>query len=893
MDNGIATSRTAAETSDSIQLQITDSQMSHTLSEGTLLESSDLQHDRDIIFDAVEEEIGGHPAGRNFECGGIEVPWLAENEMDDDVSTGRERELFYPAVEEAGANGAVTVTITKTCHANSSTTSRVHAACNDGAVSGRDSAALPQMTLEEQRKSMPLDSITECDVRSAHGDSSEANFLAEIADESVNDQQHYAAPYNLWTHHVHQTDAVASSEITSDVNSSDLAKSSLPNFPHGQLNNGDPLGDERLEMRRNALDGYLLTQNDFQLPTFTFNPSESTTTTNPSYLLEEQPQEYSCGRMSNPCLTYNIVSNNQLSYNPFPMYANDGLPLNQQFSFPQNIDVNANVTSCHIGQHRRPEDCSTQLNISPPQPPSALGVDQVSFPDFVASAGSTITTNVDNKHVAIALKRRSLRDSTTINEKQNQAASGFQMPFPPTYSQVNFLPQGGSSSPLLMPSLMAVQDDYVSAPPTRQRSLSQCPPSTSQEICAASLSSTKALTVVRSLEDIAVIKAPYRLGNALVKHSYYSWKKSQPIDVFLRNSVKSFEMTTSLSSKVPLNPPRSQSRCLNDIVPRVHSNLSNAKYPNMVDVNFRRRPGTKTLSRPRHLCSQTRDVIGRVCAYFREFSKRYSALGNNIIGTPFENPERMASHATGFTLLTIRRCGERMEAVPSCTYRSGAVPTDEELSNLSSTFSDEPWCIGAKNRARLMPTTRRKPRKKSPPFVDSTSETEELGDEGIVVDNIDVNELEENENGVPKRRRSQRILNQRRAKLLNRLKTKNYEQKSFTNLRGGKEKKAKGEEGTNLDASSSGDSIIQLNDCAIVAQLPKRLITRKRRSLADSLKSSYSESTRNKQCNISKIPAKSNRPSKIADLLIFTRRRLCKSFVFGYLLIGGAPERIR
>ncbi|KAE9419990.1 hypothetical protein Angca_000670, partial [Angiostrongylus cantonensis] len=158
------------------------------------------------------------------------------------------------------------------------------------------------------------------------------------------------------------------------------------------------------------------------------------------------------------------------------------------------------------------------------------------------------------------------------------------------------------------------------------------------------------------------------------------------------------------------------------------------------------------------------------------------SLGNNITGTPFENPDRMASHATGFTIPTIRRCGERMEAVPLCTYRPGS---DEELSNLSVTFSDEPWFANSKGRARPMPTIRRRPRKRSLLSLVSTSEAEvrprtpiciilqDPGDEKIVDDNVDLEELEENEDGIPMRRRSQRIRNQRRAKLLIRLKGKN------------------------------------------------------------------------------------------------------------------------
>ncbi|KAK6032289.1 hypothetical protein OSTOST_01540, partial [Ostertagia ostertagi] len=107
-------------------------------------------------------------------------------------------------------------------------------------------------------------------------------------------------------------------------------------------------------------------------------------------------------------------------------------------------------------------------------------------------------------------------------------------------------------------------------------------------------------------------------------------KRSQTIDVLVRNSVRNFELSTAVSSKTPLFPPASPTNIANNngsreetVRPRPYFPV--VKYPSMVDVNFRRRPGTKTPSRPRHLCDQTREVIGRVCAYFREFSKRFAS----------------------------------------------------------------------------------------------------------------------------------------------------------------------------------------------------------------------------------------------------------------------------
>ncbi|KAK6742939.1 hypothetical protein RB195_010297 [Necator americanus] len=258
-------------------------------------------------------------------------------------------------------------------------------------------------------------------------------------------------------------------------------------------------------------------------------------------------------------------------------------------------------------------------------------------------------------------------------------------------------------------------------------------------------------------------------------------KRSQTIDVLVRNSVKNFEISTCVSSKVPLHSPNSPLRTLTDEVanhdrPRVHSYLSIIKYPSMVDVNFRRRPGIKTPSRPRHLCDQTREVIGRVCAYFREFSKRFAALGNNITGTPFENPERMASHATGFTLPTIRRCGERMEAVPFCTVSTGSISTEEDICNLSWIFSEEPWCIAQRTKGRTSTTTRKRQKKRttpSPSLSDIEVDPEDSVDEQTIEADLDLLNKIENEDGVPKRRRSERIRNQRRAKLLSRLKAIN------------------------------------------------------------------------------------------------------------------------
>ncbi|VDO24826.1 unnamed protein product [Haemonchus placei] len=165
-------------------------------------------------------------------------------------------------------------------------------------------------------------------------------------------------------------------------------------------------------------------------------------------------------------------------------------------------------------------------------------------------------------------------------------------------------------------------------------------------------------------------------------------------------------------------------------------------------------------------------------------SARCPNLGNNIAGTPFENPDRMAAHATGFTLPTIRRCSDRMESVPHCTYRPGSLPTDDELSKLSLTFADEPWLAPLKNRCHYS-ASRKRTKKPSPPSPVSLSEVEkepeESGEEPLSEVEKEPYEPEENDDGVPKLRRSQRIQNQRRAKLMMRLRAKKHEGKTPTN----------------------------------------------------------------------------------------------------------------
>ncbi|VDO19953.1 unnamed protein product, partial [Heligmosomoides polygyrus] len=154
---------------------------------------------------------------------------------------------------------------------------------------------------------------------------------------------------------------------------------------------------------------------------------------------------------------------------------------------------------------------------------------------------------------------------------------------------------------------------------------------------------------------------------------------------------------------------------------------------------------------------------------WEQIIRRRSGLGNTVAGTPFEHPDRMASHATGFALPTIRRCSERVDVVPHCTYRPGSVPTvrlltsalgraaqsqgtgrnltlrsavtqylcrfgvhataggffdcEEELSSLSRTFADEPWYPSLKDKSRA-PPPRKKTKKRPTPSPASLSEME-------------------------------------------------------------------------------------------------------------------------------------------------------------------------
>ncbi|KAK6032287.1 hypothetical protein OSTOST_01538 [Ostertagia ostertagi] len=72
----------------------------------------------DMIFEGdVPEERGDHVVGSNFECGAVDVIWLANNELDS-ASIDKESDIFYPSVE-VGANETATVIDLKGYQANS------------------------------------------------------------------------------------------------------------------------------------------------------------------------------------------------------------------------------------------------------------------------------------------------------------------------------------------------------------------------------------------------------------------------------------------------------------------------------------------------------------------------------------------------------------------------------------------------------------------------------------------------------------------------------------------------------------------------------------------------------------------------------------------------------
>ncbi|KJH46981.1 hypothetical protein DICVIV_06957 [Dictyocaulus viviparus] len=195
-----------------------------------------------------------------------------------------------------------------------------------------------------------------------------------------------------------------------------------------------------------------------------------------------------------------------------------------------------------------------------------------------------------NNNMGILLQPKSQYRSTCRKGNQDLTTS-FQMPFLPTYSQLNngsdlvedrnvtSSNQSDCSPPVLIPSTLTVQNVFLFiiwdpqdgdidgfVPLTPQASLLQCSRSASQEFAGFSLPSAVVPTVVKSLEEVAVFKTPHRIGEALVKHAYYSRKIPQTIDVLVRNSVKNFEMTTTLSTKLPLNSLHSQSKFSNENV---------------------------------------------------------------------------------------------------------------------------------------------------------------------------------------------------------------------------------------------------------------------------------------------------------------------------------------
>ncbi|EYB89949.1 hypothetical protein Y032_0225g2751 [Ancylostoma ceylanicum] len=565
--------------------------------------------------------------------------------------------------------------------------------------------------------------------------------------------------------------------------------------------------------------------------------------TNTSYLLQ-QP-EVSYGNMSTSISSYPVLSTGQVSRDTLPSYISGGFAMSQQLNFTyQNYDANSNVIPYQLGPHRRPEEFLQHANAAAvPGHPSIFGTAQGSatlctdtVPLQQSICGSSLTADALSAYsffsqpqhrTTLPLHQQYLNtvnttkpsalilgsevmttevqhhpqqhENTRRGENQNLVVNGFQLPLFPGYSSddqgKNLLKsQGGQSNcveeainsnspPILEPTicpLQEVNEDEV------QVCSSTLPHPSAHKRWSANAQDGAGQSfepAINSIEDLAVFAAPRRLGMNLSKQACYTKKRSQTIDVLVRNSVKNFEMSvTGLTSKPSLLSPRSPLKVLNsDVInhekPRPHSYLSIIKYPNMADVNFRRRPGAKAPSRPRHLCEQTRDIVARVLAFFREFAKRFAALGNDVKGTPFENPERMASQATGFTLPTVRRCGERMEAVPPCTASSAGAPTEEDICNLSWIFSEEPWYIAQRTKGRTSTTARRKTRKRAPSLSPSLSEIEkdpeESAEEQTIEADLDLLESDENEEGVPKRRRSERIRNQRRAKLLKRLKTIN------------------------------------------------------------------------------------------------------------------------
>ncbi|KAK5985259.1 hypothetical protein GCK32_000686 [Trichostrongylus colubriformis] len=781
----------------------------------------------DMIFEGDEpEERGDHVVGSDFECGAVDVIWLANNELDE-AAIDKESD-FYPSVE-VGANETATVVDSKRCHADN-TASATPSAPATPDFSRLESPASPP-AVDGQCQSKPLHNEPAHVHEPAHEAASDLNIFSDAVSKPNDCGKSPWAPPHGKLAPVSCAESVTVNPLLQEKTFCTV--NHLPSNNFVDCGHASMVGGAKNELRPPNIPGYVLHPNSFQLPTH-MAQRNGIIPPNPNHVFQQQQQQqqqndYGCPGNSVSYLTYPMVPTTR---NTLPPYNSDGFPSNQQFiANHPNSDVNSNVLPYQIGQGR-PEDYGCQMNyVAPSNPirtfeatrdfmPLSLRQDVVPLQQPVRATPWSIEQSLgypsvkqlsNNTAQTIPLCRAPLisskttvtgatllaQDVTFANGSSGRLnPSGFQMPVASTHPQqaerenplesqnacVDSSEQRDCCPPVLTPSAGPAQENdneaaVVSTPVTSQM------PSSFVRTASSSANTSSSVT---KLEDVVAFKAPRRLGINLMKYARCPKKRSQTIDVLMKNSVKNLELSTAVASTTPLFLPASPVNVGDDDASRedrsrIRSQFPIVRYPSMVDVNFRRRPGVKAPSRPRHLCDQTREVIGRVCAYFREFSKRFASLGNNIAGTPFENPERMAAHATGFTLPTIRRCCERMEVIPHCTYRPGSLPTEDELSKLSSTFAGEPWLnsLRARNRCGAV---RKRTKKPSTPSSVSLSEMEkdpeESADEPLSEGDVEPYQPEEKGEGAPKLRRSQRILNQRRAKMMTRQRIKKLEGKT-------------------------------------------------------------------------------------------------------------------
>ncbi|CAJ0597805.1 unnamed protein product [Cylicocyclus nassatus] len=746
-------------------------------------------HKKDQIFEDESGERGDHAVEEEFQCEGIDAIWLADTERKSS-SSSKESVLFYSEVE-VGANETATVVDAKSRQTGSPSLELEPG--NEG-VSGLKCPEGMECATSSSSQNPPHDAPPQ----------REQHDLAKCDTPWINEKEQAECKML---------------RISSTISQNFQAQTNYPSTTCSVTSSAGERSILHVNKREPA-------ESNVQ---FTVSPllhSGGVIPTNTTYFLQ-QPL-VNCGDTSSS-ISSSIVSGSQICHNILPCYIANGLGLTPSLNFYRTVD-DANIIHYPMGVQRSdqytPPLTFGSTSIAERMQAERLRTNAAHFqkptnvPNFSVDALSAYSflSHPQQPTLSATLPLHQQYMNTLNNIKPSLMGGNKNVPQEVVENRIQSSNGVGSGTlRLIVPDAslirscsleeqrklalithdakgsLVAQTMQMGTAATTYSTATQHENSESQDLNTALISqvspkisvSTNAETImpqtsgpIKSFEDVVVFPTPHRLGISLDKQAHYAKRRSQTVDVVMRNAGRSADISTDSSPKATsqshLSPDFAGDR-VNSEKPRIHSYLSIVKYPNMVDVNFRRRSGVKTPSRPRHLCDQTREVVGRVCAYFREFSRRFAALGNNIAGTPFENPERMASHATGFTLPTIRRCGERMETIPPCTASTAKVPTEEELCNLSWIFSEEPWYIAQRARGKSAANPRKRPRRRapsSPSISEAEKDAEESEEQNIELD-LELLESEDTDQDVPKRRRSERIRNQRRAKLLSRLKAIN------------------------------------------------------------------------------------------------------------------------